>query len=91
MRTNSIFGIQFILRMNKMKDNQAPVYCRASVCQRIEISLKKSIAPEDWNVRRCIMQKLRRLEYDTRDTAVKRQKKISGRIGDSDVLPVIQP
>lgn len=33
-----------------MKDNQAPVYCRISVdSQRVEISLKKMIAPEDWN------------------------------------------
>lgn len=53
MRTNSTFGIQFILRMNKIKDNLAPVYCRISIdSQRVEVSLKKSIAPEDWNVRR---------------------------------------
>jgi site-specific recombinase XerD len=33
-----------------MKDNLAPVYCRISIdSRRVEISLKKSIATENWN------------------------------------------
>ncbi|WP_111444346.1 site-specific integrase [Breznakibacter xylanolyticus] len=50
MRTTNTFGIQFILRMNKLKNGIAPIYVRIVVDrQRVEISLKKTIAVENWN------------------------------------------
>jgi len=50
MRTTNTFGIQFIARMNKMKNNQAPIYIRITVdARRIEILLKRWIDPNDWN------------------------------------------
>ena len=50
MRTTNTFGIQFIIRMNKLKENLAPIYCRVTVdSHRVEISLKHWIDPKDWN------------------------------------------
>src|SRR3546814_14924260 len=50
MRTTNTFGIQFIIRMNKLKENLAPIYCRVTVdSHRVEISLKQWIDPKDWN------------------------------------------
>ena len=50
MRNANSFGIQFILRMNKVKDGKAPVYARITVNKsRCEISLKKIISSNDWN------------------------------------------
>lgn len=50
MRTTNTFGIQFIIRMNKVKDNLAPIYSRVTVDgRRVEISLKKWIDPKEWN------------------------------------------
>jgi integrase/recombinase XerD len=50
MRANNTFGIQFILRMNRSKNESAPIYARISVnSKRIEISLKRSIKIENWN------------------------------------------
>jgi site-specific recombinase XerD len=50
MRNANSFGIQFILRMNKVKDGKAPVYARITVNKsRCEISLRKIISPGDWN------------------------------------------
>jgi hypothetical protein len=50
MRMTESFGIHFILRMNKAKNGNAPVYARISVNgQRIEMSLKKSVKIGDWN------------------------------------------
>ena len=44
MRTTNTFGIQFITRMNKVKDGLAPIYARVTVdARRIEISLKRFI------------------------------------------------
>src|SRR5258705_86929 len=50
MRTTNTFGIQFITRMNKMKDGLAPIYARVTVdSQRVELSLKRYINPTEWN------------------------------------------
>jgi len=50
MRTTESFGIHFILRINKAKNGNAPVYARISVNgQRIEMSLKKLVKISDWN------------------------------------------
>lgn len=50
MRASNTFGIQFIVRSNKAKNGTVLVYVRISVDgRRIEISLKKSIAPNDWD------------------------------------------
>lgn len=53
MRTTNTFGIQFITRMNKIKDGIAPIYVRITVdSRRIEISLKRSVHPLEWNNKR---------------------------------------
>lgn len=50
MRSSNTFGVHFILRMNKEKNGDAPVYVRINVNgARIEISLKKSVKIADWN------------------------------------------
>ena len=50
MRTNNTFGVQFITRSNKARNGLFPLYARISVDgRRIEISLKKSIHPDNWN------------------------------------------
>lgn len=55
MRTTNTFGIQFIARMNKIKDGLVPIYARITVdSRRIEISLKRSIHPTEWNNKRGI-------------------------------------
>ena len=50
MRTTNTFGMQFITRMNKVKDGLAPIYARVTVdARRVEISLKRFINPVEWN------------------------------------------
>jgi integrase len=50
MRTTNSFGVHFITRTNKAKENKAILYARISVdSRRIEISLKNSINPDIWN------------------------------------------
>src|SRR5574344_196030 len=50
MRTTNTFGIQFIIRKNKAKEELAPIYVRVTVdARRVEISLKRWINPEDWD------------------------------------------
>src|SRR5690242_5703223 len=50
MRNENTFGIQFILRMNKMKNGKAPLYARITVnASRIEVSLKILVNVLDWN------------------------------------------
>ena len=50
MRTSNTFGVHFILRMNKEKHGNAPVYARIVVNgSRIEMALKKSLKVGDWN------------------------------------------
>lgn len=50
MRTVNSFGVHFIVRMNKAKNGEAPLYARISVNQkRCEIALKRWIKLSDWN------------------------------------------
>lgn len=50
MRNTNTFGVQFITRMNKVKDGFAPIYARVTVDgKRVEISLKKWVTLADWN------------------------------------------
>ena len=50
MKTTHTFGIQFIIRTGKRDKDTALVYARITVeTRRIEISLKKTIAVEEWN------------------------------------------
>jgi site-specific recombinase XerD len=50
MRNENTFGIQFILRMNKVKNGKAPLYARITVnASRIEVSLKILVNVLDWN------------------------------------------
>jgi site-specific recombinase XerD len=50
MRTTNTFGIQFVIKKNKIKDNRAPIYARVTVnSHRVEISLKRWIDPKEWN------------------------------------------
>jgi integrase len=50
MKTTHTFGIQFIIRTGKKDKDTALVYARITVeTRRIEISLKKTIAVDEWN------------------------------------------
>jgi site-specific recombinase XerD len=50
MRTTNTFGIQFITRKNKAKDELVPIYVRIAVdSRRVEISLKRWILPDNWD------------------------------------------
>jgi integrase len=50
MRTKNTFGIHFVLRANRGKNEQAAIYVRIVVNKsRTEMSLKKSIAINEWN------------------------------------------
>jgi len=51
MRTTNTFGIQFIIRKNKAKEDLAPIYVRITVdARRVEISLKRWINPNEWDL-----------------------------------------
>jgi len=55
MKTTHTFGIQFIIRTGKKDKEKGLVYARITVeTRRIEISLKKTIAVEEWNKARGI-------------------------------------
>lgn len=55
MKTTHTFGIQFIIRVGKNDKSKGLVYARITVETRwIEISLKKTIAVDDWNKARGI-------------------------------------
>ena len=50
MRTIQTFGIQFIFRSNRKDQTTGIIYVRITVeGQRTELSLKKSMPPEQWN------------------------------------------
>ncbi len=50
MKTTHTFGIQFILRAGKKDKSKGIIYARITVeTRRAEISLKKTIAVDDWN------------------------------------------
>lgn len=64
MRNENTFGIQFILRMNKMKNGKAPLYARITVnASRIELSLKIMVDVRDWNASKGFAnQRMKKLE-----------------------------
>ncbi|WP_338408614.1 Arm DNA-binding domain-containing protein [uncultured Flavobacterium sp.] len=46
MISKNTFGIQFIIRVNKTKDDTVPIYVRITVdSQRVEMSLKRWVQP----------------------------------------------
>lgn len=50
MRSTNTFGVHFMIRRNKVKNNLAPIYARITVdARRIEISLKRKINPNEWD------------------------------------------
>lgn len=50
MKSQNTFGIQFIIRQDKVKTDKALIYVRITVdSQRVEISLKRYIHPLEWN------------------------------------------
>lgn len=57
MKTTHTFGIQFILRPGKKDKNKGIIYARITVeTQRAELSLKKTMAVDDWNNNRGIVK-----------------------------------
>lgn len=57
MRTTNTFSIQFITRVNKIKDGLAPVYARVTVDgHRVEISLKRYVRPQEWNSKKGMLR-----------------------------------
>ncbi|MDB4903555.1 MAG: integrase [Mucilaginibacter sp.] len=53
MRTVNTFGIQFIIRPDKLKNGKAPIYARITVNREIiHFALKQWIDPECWDARR---------------------------------------
>lgn len=57
MKTTHTFGIQFIIRSGKKDNGTGIVYARVTVeTRRTEISLKKTIAIDDWNKARGIVK-----------------------------------
>ena len=52
MRTVNTFGIQFIIRPDKLKNGKAPIYARITVRgEVIHFALKQWVVPELWNNR----------------------------------------
>lgn len=50
MSSKNTFGLQFIIRVNKTKNDKAPIYVRITVNgQRVEMSMKRSVHPLEWN------------------------------------------
>ena len=50
MRSTNTFGIQFIIRKNKLKNGLVPIYARITVdAKRVEVSMKRKIDPQQWN------------------------------------------
>lgn len=53
MRTSNTFGIQFIIRQDKVRDSKAPLYARLTVNKEIvHFALKQWVNPEQWDNRR---------------------------------------
>jgi site-specific recombinase XerD len=51
MSSKNTFGVQFIIRINKPKDDKVPIYVRITVnSQRVEMSLKRYVHPIEWNI-----------------------------------------
>lgn len=50
MRSTNTFGVQFIIRKNKLRDGLAPIHARITVNgHRVEVSMKRRIHPSHWN------------------------------------------
>nr|WP_320000761.1 site-specific integrase [uncultured Draconibacterium sp.] len=50
MKKMNTFGIQFVIRKHRIKDDKAPIYARVTVNrERAEISIKKRIHVDNWN------------------------------------------
>ena len=50
MRSQSTFGVHFIIRVGKNNKDEARIFARIAVNgKRVEVSLKHSILPENWN------------------------------------------
>ncbi|WP_297101610.1 site-specific integrase [uncultured Draconibacterium sp.] len=50
MKKINTFGIQFVIRKHRIKDDKAPIYARVTVNrERAEISIKKRIHVDNWN------------------------------------------
>nr|WP_319570984.1 site-specific integrase [uncultured Draconibacterium sp.] len=50
MKNMNTFGIQFVIRKHRIKDDKAPIYARVTVNrERAEISIKKRIHVDNWN------------------------------------------
>lgn len=50
MKIISTFGVQFIIRRNKIREGMVPIYARITLNgKRLEISLKQFIAENEWN------------------------------------------
>lgn len=53
MKTVNTFGIQFIIRPDKLKNGKAPIYARITVNgEIIHFALKQWIDPDAWDLRR---------------------------------------
>jgi site-specific recombinase XerD len=53
MKTVNTFGIQFIIRQDKIKNDRAPIYARITVNgQIIHFALKQWIDPDSWDARK---------------------------------------
>ena len=53
MRTVNTFGLQFLIRPDKLKDGKAPIYARIAVNREIiHLGLKQYIKPRSWDIRR---------------------------------------
>ena len=50
MQAKNTFSILFWINKSKIRNNEAPIWARVTVDGvRVEISIKKSIHPENWN------------------------------------------
>ena len=50
MKAINTFGVQFIIRRNKVRKGMVPIYARITLNgKRLEISLKQFIAENEWN------------------------------------------
>jgi len=53
MKTVNTFGIQFIIRQDKLKNDKAPIYARITVNgEIIHFALKQWVNPMIWDARR---------------------------------------
>jgi hypothetical protein len=53
MRTANTFGIQFIIRNDKLKNGKSPIYARITINGEItHFALKQWIDPNNWDARK---------------------------------------